>query len=79
MDVLGAVTALVILMPFFLGVALFIKCVSRGPVLYRQRRYGLGDRPFEVWKFRTIEVNRELDQHRSHVAELMSSDRSLEK
>lgn len=79
MDVLGAALALVILTPMFLGVALFIKCVSRGPVLYRQQRYGLGGRPFEVWKFRTIEVNRELDQHRSHVAELMSSDRPLEK
>ena len=59
--------------------ALFIKCVSRGPVLYRQRRYGLGGRPFEVWKFRTIEVNHELDHHRSHVADLMASDRPLEK
>ncbi len=79
MDISGTVLALVILLPFLLGVALFIKCVSRGPVLYRQRRYGLGGRPFEVWKFRTIEVNHELGQHHSHVADLMLSDRPLEK
>lgn len=79
MDVVGAAVALTILLPFFLCVAVFIKCVSRGPVLYRQRRYGLGGQPFKVWKFRTIEVNNALSHHRSHVSDLMSSDKPLEK
>lgn len=79
MDVVGAIVLLAVLLPIFLCVAVFIKCVSRGPVLYRQRRYGLGGRPFKVWKFRTIEVNHELSEHRSHVADLMASDRPLEK
>jgi lipopolysaccharide/colanic/teichoic acid biosynthesis glycosyltransferase len=69
----------VILSPLFICIALFIKCVSPGPVLYRQLRYGLNGRPFKVWKFRTIEVSREPDDHHSHVADLMASNRPLEK
>jgi lipopolysaccharide/colanic/teichoic acid biosynthesis glycosyltransferase len=62
-----------------LCIAAYIKSVSRGPVLYRQRRYGLHGRPFKVWKFRTMEVIRGRDRHRSHVTELMRQDRTLEK
>lgn len=79
MDIVCALTSLAILLPALLLVALFIKCVSRGPVLYRQRRYGLNGKPFKVWKFRTIEVNHGVSEHRSHLADLMASDRPLEK
>lgn len=34
--------------------ALLVKLTSRGPVLFRQERVGLGGRPFEVMKFRTM-------------------------
>lgn len=78
-DVVGALIALVLLSPLLFAVAVFIKCVSPGPVLYRQLRYGLGGQPFKVWKFRTIEVNDEVHQHQSHVADLMNSNRPLQK
>ncbi len=78
-DIIGAAVGLVVLLPLFFGIAAFIKCVSRGPVLYRQRRYGLYGHPFEVWKFRTIEVSHEPDDHHSHVSDLMASNRPLEK
>ncbi|WP_245447323.1 exopolysaccharide biosynthesis polyprenyl glycosylphosphotransferase [Methylobacterium sp. 17Sr1-1] len=54
LDVVGAALGLVLLLPLFLVVALLIKCDSRGPVLFRQSRIGLGNRPFRVWKFRTM-------------------------
>jgi len=79
MDVVGASVLLVMLSPVLLAVAVVIKCVSRGPVLFRQRRYGLGGRAFKVWKFRTIEVSPECGQHRSHVADLMTSNGTLQK
>ncbi len=37
-------------------VAILIKATSRGPVFFRQRRYGMDGREFRVWKFRTMTV-----------------------
>jgi lipopolysaccharide/colanic/teichoic acid biosynthesis glycosyltransferase len=79
MDVIGSAVILVLLAPFLLTIGLYVKCVSRGTVLFRQQRFGIGGRPFDVWKFRTIEVSDASAQHRSHVADLIASDRPLEK
>ena len=54
LDVLIAAVALAVLSPFLLVAAIAIKLGSRGPVIYRQRRIGLADRPFEMWKLRTM-------------------------
>ncbi|MGX7703453.1 exopolysaccharide biosynthesis polyprenyl glycosylphosphotransferase [Methylobacterium sp. Gmos1] len=54
LDVVGAGLGLVLLLPLLVVVAVLIKCDSRGPVLFRQSRIGLGNRPFQVWKFRTM-------------------------
>jgi len=37
-------------------IALIIKLTSPGPVIYKQRRYGLSGEPVLVWKFRTMSV-----------------------
>jgi lipopolysaccharide/colanic/teichoic acid biosynthesis glycosyltransferase len=54
LDILIAAVALVVLSPFLLAAAIAIELGSRGPVFYRQRRVGLGDRPFEMLKLRTM-------------------------
>jgi lipopolysaccharide/colanic/teichoic acid biosynthesis glycosyltransferase len=54
LDILIAALALVVLSPFLLVAAIAIKLGSRGPVLYRQRRVGLGGREFEMLKLRTM-------------------------
>jgi lipopolysaccharide/colanic/teichoic acid biosynthesis glycosyltransferase len=54
LDILIAAIALVLLSPFLLAAAIAIKLGSRGPVIYRQRRVGLDDREFEMWKLRTM-------------------------
>jgi lipopolysaccharide/colanic/teichoic acid biosynthesis glycosyltransferase len=80
MDIVGAAAGMVALAPLMLFVAVYIKCVSRGPVFFRQRRYGLAGRPFKMWKFRTIETSQSHeDRQQSHVAELMQNDRPLQK
>jgi Undecaprenyl-phosphate glucose phosphotransferase len=53
-DYVLAALILVMLSPILLAIAIAIKLDSRGPVFFRQRRYGLNDRPIEVWKFRTM-------------------------
>jgi Undecaprenyl-phosphate glucose phosphotransferase len=40
--------------PVFLALAIAIKLDSRGPVFFRQNRYGFGDRVIGVYKFRTM-------------------------
>jgi lipopolysaccharide/colanic/teichoic acid biosynthesis glycosyltransferase len=53
-DILIAAVALVVLSPLLLVAALAIRLGSRGPVLYRQRRVGLGGEEFEMLKLRTM-------------------------
>lgn len=59
-DFLMALTLLVVLSPLFLLLALLIKLTSRGPVLYRQTRCGLGGRKFTVCKFRSMRPGADL-------------------
>jgi lipopolysaccharide/colanic/teichoic acid biosynthesis glycosyltransferase len=54
LDILIATIALILLAPFLAIAAVAIKLGSRGPVIYRQRRIGRDDRPFEMWKLRTM-------------------------
>jgi lipopolysaccharide/colanic/teichoic acid biosynthesis glycosyltransferase len=49
-----AVAALVLSSPVFLAAAVLVAATSPGPVLYRQRRVGLGGRPFTLLKLRTM-------------------------
>ena len=67
--VLGALILLLIL-PLMLGIALGIKLTSRGPVLFRQRRYGLNGNIVEIWKFRTMTVTEDGD----HVVQATRGD-----
>jgi lipopolysaccharide/colanic/teichoic acid biosynthesis glycosyltransferase len=53
-DRLLAALGLVILSPVLLAAAIWIKLDSRGPVFYRQKRVGEGERPFELLKLRTM-------------------------
>jgi lipopolysaccharide/colanic/teichoic acid biosynthesis glycosyltransferase len=61
------------------AVALLVRCGSRGPVLFRQRRVGYQGREFTCFKFRTMRVNAETDSHRKHFTQLMSSDAPMTK
>lgn len=56
MDVLGSLALLVALAPLLLLVAAVIKLESRGPIIFKQRRTGLGGQIFHIYKFRTMRV-----------------------
>jgi lipopolysaccharide/colanic/teichoic acid biosynthesis glycosyltransferase len=53
-DLLVASSALVLLSPILLGVALLVRVKLGGPVLFRQQRPGLHGKPFMMMKFRTM-------------------------
>jgi Undecaprenyl-phosphate glucose phosphotransferase len=53
-DALAALAAMILLAPVLALVALAIKLDSKGPVFFMQRRYGFNQRPFRIYKFRTM-------------------------
>lgn len=67
-DLLFASFALVVSAPLMLLIAFCIKAESRGPVFFRQRRVGLGGRPFMMWKFRSM--LHEAETRRGEIAHL---------
>jgi len=64
-DVVLTVLVIMILFPVLVGCALAIKLDSRGPVLFRQRRIGRDGRPFELLKFRSMQID--ADEHKRDV------------
>jgi exopolysaccharide biosynthesis polyprenyl glycosylphosphotransferase len=61
-DLLVATLLIVVLSPLLAVIALTIKLSSRGPVLYRSMRPGIGGVPFECLKFRTMVEGADRDQ-----------------
>jgi len=53
-DVVAASAALLLLSPLLLLVAIAIRLESQGPILFTQTRYGWDNRPFRIYKFRTM-------------------------
>ena len=53
-DIVLGSTALLLASPAMLAIALAVKLTSRGPVLFRQRRYGLNGEEIVVYKFRSM-------------------------
>jgi exopolysaccharide biosynthesis polyprenyl glycosylphosphotransferase len=56
-DLIVSALVLVIGLPLWLGIAAAVKLSSRGPVLFRDRRVGLGEREFGMLKFRTMRAD----------------------
>lgn len=55
-DIALAVTVLVVAMPLMLVLAALVRLSSPGPVIFKQRRYGLDGREIVIYKFRTMTV-----------------------
>ena len=55
-DILGGLFAATLFSPVMVVVALAVKITSRGPVIFSQERVGLHNRPFKMYKFRSMEV-----------------------
>ncbi|WP_346621242.1 sugar transferase [Blastococcus montanus] len=50
----AALLGILLISPVLVGLALAVKLTSRGPVFYKHERIGLGGKPFEVYKFRSM-------------------------
>jgi len=58
-DVLAATLGLIVAAPLTLFVGFLIKITSKGPMLYRQERVGLGGKTFQLLKFRSMYTDAE--------------------
>lgn len=56
-DLTLSITAIILLSPVYLVIALLIKLDSKGPIFYSSRRVGTGYQIFNFYKFRSMRVN----------------------
>lgn len=57
LDVSVSLAIIVTLAPVYLLLCIFIKLDSPGPILFKQRRIGMGKREFHILKFRTMKID----------------------
>lgn len=70
MDLMIALIALLVGLPFFLALAIIIKRDSPGPIIYRRRVVGQGRTEFDAFKFRTMYVDGDRRLTSAHLQEL---------
>jgi exopolysaccharide biosynthesis polyprenyl glycosylphosphotransferase len=61
-DLIGATLLLILLSPLLALIMLAVRVTSRGPIVFRSRRRGIGQRPFACLKFRTMHTDAEQRQ-----------------
>jgi lipopolysaccharide/colanic/teichoic acid biosynthesis glycosyltransferase len=70
-DLIGSASLLIALAPLMAIIALAVKCGSRGPVLFRQKRVGQGGRHFTFLKFRSMAVANDSSLHENYVKQFI--------
>ena len=58
-DIIGAISGLLLLSPVIVIVACAIKFTSKGPIFFSQKRVGKNGELFDMYKFRSMVVNAE--------------------
>lgn len=58
MDIVGSLLALILFSPVMIITAIAIKIGSKGPLIYKQERVGLHNKPFMMYKFRSMAVQK---------------------
>ena len=54
MDVVGSIVCIILFSPVMLLSAILVKATSKGPLIFAQERVGLHNKPFQMYKFRTM-------------------------
>ena len=78
LDLAVASTALIVLSPILVLIALVVALDSTGPVFFRQTRIGKGGKPFKIWKFRTMFDDAPIGPHRDFVRAIAHDERDGE-
>ncbi len=62
MDVVGSLVCIVLFSPVMLLAAIAVRVSSPGPLIFKQERVGLHNQPFQMYKFRSMEVQSKADE-----------------
>lgn len=57
-DIVGSLCGIILSSPVMLIVAVLVKCSSPGPIIFKQERLGIHSKPFKMYKFRTMELQK---------------------
>ncbi len=58
-DIAVSIISILILWPLFLFIAIKVKLSSKGPIIYKQQRVGINNKPFTIYKFRSMFLDAE--------------------
>ena len=72
LDVVGALSGILLFSPILLAITLAVKLTSQGPILFRQQRIGRYGRRFTFLKFRSMKVDNDPSIHQEFVKKLIS-------
>ena len=72
LDLVLASLALVVLSPLLAAIWLAVRLSSPGPAVFRQERLGLGERPFVMYKFRSMRTGASDAIHREYVSRMLT-------
>jgi exopolysaccharide biosynthesis polyprenyl glycosylphosphotransferase len=71
-DIMGSLAAILLFSPVFAVLAILVKCTSKGPVLFRQTRFGQYGKKFTFLKFRSMRVNNDATIHKEYVTKFIA-------
>ena len=77
LDIPLSLSCLLLLSPLFLLVGIYIKIVSKGPIIFTQKRVGYKGKEFNFYKFRTMQTNNNEQVHQSHISQIIGSDKPM--
>ena len=61
-DIVGSIVLIIVFSPIMLLSVIAIRLSSKGPIIFKQERVGLHNKPFMMYKFRTMDMQRESDE-----------------
>lgn len=56
-DILSSLLAIVVFSPLYIVLAILVKCTSKGPIFFKQKRIGKYKKTFNILKFRTMRID----------------------
>lgn len=79
LDIAAILIASPIWLTVMIGISIWIKLVSPGPIFFTQERVGFRGKKFKILKFRSMKMHAETDSHEDHFARLVESDQPMTK